>query len=302
MPELHVCLLGRFSMRCSDEHLVDLGTGKLQELLSYLLLHRHQPTVRETLASLLWENTTTESSKAYLRSALWKLQSTLHEHLRDVEDEILIANAGWVHWNPAFAVWLDVEVLERAYHVTEGVPGRCLDPQQVHMLEQAIALYSGDLLESYYQRWCLNRRERCRYHHLVLLDKTAAYYEARREYEKAMAFAESVLGFDRAREYTHRQLVRLKYLGGDRTGALRQYERCRAALREELDIAPSEQTQRLFESVRAGRAIGTQPVTVRAGGEANDVLEELLRGLAELKETQKRVCERLTALERSLRS
>jgi DNA-binding SARP family transcriptional activator len=41
--------------------------------------------------------------------------------------------------------------------------------------------------------------------------------------------------------------MRAYYMAGDRTMALRQYERCAAALAEELGVAPSTQTLMLYE-------------------------------------------------------
>jgi hypothetical protein len=44
--------------------------------------------------------------------------------------------------------------------------------------------------------------------------------------------------------------VSLHYLAGDRTGALRQYEHCIAALKEELGVNPSRHTVALCEQMR----------------------------------------------------
>ena len=56
------------------------------------------------------------------------------------------------------------------------------------------------------------------------------------EYEAGQNYGSIILGFDRARESTHRHLMQLYYLAGDRTGALRQYERCARALDAELGV------------------------------------------------------------------
>jgi hypothetical protein len=47
--------------------------------------------------------------------------------------------------------------------------------------------------------------------------------------------------------------MRLRYLAGDRTGALRQFERCAAALDSELDVLPSRATVHLYEQIRGDR-------------------------------------------------
>jgi DNA-binding SARP family transcriptional activator len=43
--------------------------------------------------------------------------------------------------------------------------------------------------------------------------------------------------------------MRLAYLAGDRTGALRQYERCFQALEEELSVRPGRRTEELHQQI-----------------------------------------------------
>jgi DNA-binding SARP family transcriptional activator len=66
-----------------------------------------------------------------------------------------------------------------------------------------------------------------------------------------LAYGAEILRRDRAYERTHRQMMRLHFMAGDRTQAIHQYERCKNALREELDVAPSQRTQELYEQIRA---------------------------------------------------
>jgi transcriptional activator len=46
-------------------------------------------------------------------------------------------------------------------------------------------------------------------------------------------------------------LMRMRYFAGDRAGALREFQRCEAALREELGVAPAKQTTELREQICA---------------------------------------------------
>jgi tetratricopeptide (TPR) repeat protein len=83
-----------------------------------------------------------------------------------------------------------------------------------------------------------------------MLDKLMGYCERHQDYAAGLDYGESILRYDRAREHTHRRLIRLHYLAGDRTEALRQYERCVMELREELDACPTEATTQLYEQIR----------------------------------------------------
>ena len=63
-------------------------------------------------------------------------------------------------------------------------------------------------------------------------------------------YAHHLLQYDKARERTHRRLMRLYYLANSRTAALRQFERCRAALAEELGVGPSNRTLALYHQIQ----------------------------------------------------
>ena len=87
------------------------------------------------------------------------------------------------------------------------------------------------------------------------------YCVAHQDYEAGQFYGGLLLQQDRAHERTHRQLMRLHYRAGDRTAALRQHERCRAALREELGVEPDRRTAALCEQIRADRLAAPTPST-----------------------------------------
>jgi DNA-binding SARP family transcriptional activator len=128
-------------------------------------------------------------------------------------------------------------------------------------------------LEGWYQDWCIYERERFQHMHLAMLDKLIDHCEAHHDYETGISYGTLVLRYDRARERTHRRLMRLHYLAGNRTEALRQYLRCAAALREELDVRPATSTMLLYEQIRADRlASGAAPPRLDTGKKASPSL------------------------------
>jgi len=130
------------------------------------------------------------------------------------------------------------------------VPGRDLDSRQVAALQSAVEVYRGDLLEGWYHDWCLYGRELLQNKYLMILDKLVGHSLSHQNYETGQRYGTLILRYDRARERTHRQLMRLFYLSGDRTGALRQYERCTSVLREDLGLQPDKRTRALYDEIR----------------------------------------------------
>lgn len=254
MSQLRISLFGKLSVRAGDQPVRGFELQKIQELLAYLLLYRNRLHHREKLADLLWPNNSTSQSKKYLRQTLWQIQSLLDQlHLQD--SHILQIDPSWLRVNGAAALWVDISEFEAAFELVKGQSGATLDGVQARTLRRAVQLYAGDLLEGWYQDWCIFERERFHNLYLAALDKLMGYCEARAEYEAGIAYGYQILRSDPARERTHRRLMRLIYLTGDRTGALRQYQRCAGILRAELDIAPSQRTAALYQQIQADQPL-----------------------------------------------
>jgi DNA-binding SARP family transcriptional activator len=306
MLTLSIHLFGKFSVDYEDQPLTGLDACKVQELFSYLLVRRNRPHPREALAAMLWGDVATDKSKKYLRQSLWRLQTALDAD--GMSAGILTAEHDWVQLNLRPGLWLDIEVFEYAFAAVKDQPGRELDAQTVAALREAVRLYRGDLLEGWYQDWCLFERERLQNIYLAMLYKLLSYCEAHEECEAGQFYGSLLLYHDRASERTHRHLMYLYYMAGDRTAALRQYERCVAALDEELGVRPDRRTVRLYEQIRAdGVVSGNSPATEHTPTAAPpldslpDVLSRLQRLQDTIAEMHARVQQDIRSVESSLR-
>lgn len=287
MPTLNIHLFGKFCVRRNGQILEGFDARKVQELFCYLLLHRDHSLPRETLASVLWPETTTALSKKSLRQALWQLQSALAPQSENPNEHILLVQPDWIQLNPSADLWLDVAAIEYASNIVQNIPGPELDTQKALMLQQAVQLYPGPLLEGWYNDWCILERERLQTIYLALLDKLMGYCEVHHDYETGLQYGMRIMCYDRARERTHRRLMRLHYLSGDRAAALRQFEQCTAALEDELGVRPSKHTVALYKQIQADQLTGTEfsatsPSITATLETASPILLEVLGRLTQL--------------------
>jgi DNA-binding SARP family transcriptional activator len=271
-----------------------LEASKDQELLSYLLIHRDRPHSREALASLLWADTSTEKSKKYLRQALWHLHAALNS---DNGNDVLVVDHDWLTLNPCSNLWTDVADFERAFSGAEGIAGRQLDTEKALALKDAVSLYNDDLLPGYYQDWILFERERLQNMYLLMLDKLIVYLQFRGEYEVAQGYAATILRYDPARERTHRQLMHLYSLAGDRTSALRQFERCAQALKQELGVRPERKTVELYERIKSDQMGHTESDNPSPTSPSSDILTRLKQLQAIVSGVQRRIQRDIKAIE-----
>lgn len=251
MTALRISLLGKPEAYLGPIAVDQLDGSRVEELFYYLLLNREQPRPRDVLAELFWPDQSSDRARSCLRKVLWQLQSTLDLLSDDAAEPLFLVDNNWVQVNPDYSLWLDVQVLEQVFLQVRDISPSDLSAEQTDSMKQAVHLYRGDLLDGWYVDWCFYERERFQYMYLTLLDKLMGYCEALGLYEQGAVYGVTILRYDRAHERTHRQLMRIFYLANDRTQALRQYERCVAALREELDVAPSKLTRALYEHIKA---------------------------------------------------
>jgi DNA-binding SARP family transcriptional activator len=250
MAEFRVRLFGKFSAERNGGFIEGMQARKVQELLSYLLIFRNHPQPREVICEVLWGNQPALKAKKNLRQALWRLQLALSNAANSHKPEIA-AESDWIQISPSASFRLDIAEFEQIFNAFNDKDPRDLTSKDFKGVRSAVSLYRGDLLEGWYHEWCLFERERFQVMHLTLLDKLVQYCERHGHYSVGLAYGTDILRHDHAYERTHRQMMRLYCMAGDRTQALHQYQRCVTALRNELDIEPSESTKQLYEEIRS---------------------------------------------------
>jgi DNA-binding SARP family transcriptional activator len=305
MSSIKVSLFGKLNIAYGEKRTY-IRARKVQELLIYLLIFRNHPQPRESLSEILWADQPAIISKRNLRQTLWHLQSAFKAFKNSSRLELLIDD-GWIHIRLPTNFWLDTAEFEEVFNQINHKPTRELSPEDFEAMQYAVDLYKGDLLEGWYQDWCVFERERFQMMNLLLLDKLVQYCEIHRKYDVGLVYGWQILRHDHAYERTHRQLMRLYSMSGDRTQALHQYERCVNALRDELGVEPSARTKQLYEQIQSD-TFGLPSFPREKAGSAMDeitpALQDVLKHFEQFSSTLKRmdsqVQQEIAALERML--
>ena len=275
---LAVHLFGRMRIRSNGSELPDLTCARARELLAFLLLHRDRAHRREAVADQLWGEAACADPRKTFRQALWRLQSSLAGWPTLVEP----LGGDWIQLDPAARPWVDVYRFEAAYEDLRNASRAEPAPPAWRRAEEALRLYADDLLEGSSWDWCVGPRERLRELYFLMADDVLDRYRAAGEYASGIRLGLEVLRRDPSRETTFRHLMQLHALAGDRTTALRQYERCVEALRDEFGVAPGQLTRVLFEAVRGDAAGGETLSGLRSAGDLVAPVSGVLRGLDQL--------------------
>ena len=115
---------------------------------------------------------------------------------------------------------------------------------------EAIDLYNGDFLpEDLYVPPIERKREELRRKYLDLLFKTARIYEYRRALSKAISYYRRAIQTDPLLESACQRLMILLSDKGKRNEALRVYEECKKALKNEIDSEPEQLTTAIYSKI-----------------------------------------------------
>jgi TolB-like protein len=234
MTLLHVRLLGGFECRSAAGDPIGFPTRKVRALMAYLAAVG-QAQRREKLAAMLWDERAETQARADLRKSLSRLRQALPEAAR----ASLVAEGEQVALRPDL-IEVDLALFERA--AADGTP---------ETLERAATLYAGPFLEGFagcgeeFDAWLSTERRRLDEILQQTLQRLLDHYVVTGAIDRAIQIALRLIAQDPLQESVHRALIRL-YMYQDRVGAaLDQYRRCRAALEEELGVAPDPETERL---------------------------------------------------------
>jgi DNA-binding SARP family transcriptional activator len=275
MSMLRVTLFGGVGIAHGDQAPETNATPSVRALLAYLLLFRHRYHHREALIGLFWGDYRQDRARGCLNTALWRLRQVLEPAGVPKGTYIVTTTAGEVGFSRTSRFWLDTAEFEDKTAGWLKSSMTSAGPEGVADLEAALSLYTGDLLEGFYDDWVLRERERLRCLYLRGLAYLMRCYGERAMHEEAAACGLQILRLDPLRESVHRELMRSYLKTGRRALAVRQYEMCRDILAAELGIPPMEETQALFaEALSSGRA-GARPAAEQDASSLIEVLADL---------------------------
>ena len=220
-------------------------------LLKILVTNYGKVVNRDELIELLWPSDAPKDAAKLLQIAVHYLRRGLGEtDSPKAETSFILTEPNGYAFNPASFHWLDARAFEtkaeEGFHFERQGRWR----EALLALQSAAQLYTGDYLEDdLYSDWSARRRTHLRDIYFDVLLTTARLLRSTGDHEAAIRPYRRLLELDPCLEDVHRDLMEALCRCGRRTEALRQFEACRRALREEFDVAPVIETETLYRSI-----------------------------------------------------
>jgi DNA-binding SARP family transcriptional activator/Tfp pilus assembly protein PilF len=256
MAMLKILLLGPFQAKIGQEPIDGFESARVRALLAYLAVEADQPHSRDTLAGLLWPERSNKTARKNLRQALSNLRKAIGDHER--QPPYLEITRETVQFSGSPDI-LDSAKFQNLIETVDRHPHRRVESCRycAGSLQQAVDLYRGDFLQGFFldgsaafQDWMLLKRERFHRQAVQALTVLTGFYEQRGEYDLALRCAYPQVEMDPWRELGYQSLMRLLALKGERGAALKQYEKCKIILEEELGVPPSPDTERIYQQIQ----------------------------------------------------
>jgi len=240
--------LGSFQLYLDDQ-LVDSWNGhKSVSVLKYLLLHHRSRVPKEVLFELFWPGYDPEACRRNLHQAIYSLRHTLRRFRPGVR--YLLFEDDCYFLNPEIGVWIDAEEFSERVGTGQRLEAAARMVEALAEYGKAVALYQGHLFEeSPYEDWASVERERLRSEYRLAAGRLVDDYIGRADCGAAIVLCQKTLSLDRCDEDAHRGLMSCYEAQGQRHLALRQFNVCADALREDFDLVPDEATVAMHDQL-----------------------------------------------------
>jgi WD40 repeat protein/DNA-binding SARP family transcriptional activator len=242
---LRIKLFGSPEVWLEEEKVAGFITVKSRALLFYLAM---KPGVhsRQTVATLLWPETTESRAAKNLRNALSNLRKLVGTHLDITRQTVAFKRES--------EYVLDVEqfsaLLERYRRGQEDIGD----------LETAVSLYTGDFLDGFhvplsvtYEDWLTSEREQLRQAALTALYSLGVWYAKQENIDASLKHVTHLLTLDYLSEKGQQLQMALLAQVGQRNKAIAHYQAFCLQLEADLSIIPLPETTQLYKEIESGR-------------------------------------------------
>jgi DNA-binding SARP family transcriptional activator len=237
--EVEIRLFGSLRVRRADGTDVEpheWSTGKTADLLRLLAVNGGKPVPVDTILEALWPRVDRTRGSASLRTALCQIRRVLRA-------DCITRHHEGMSLGPAL---IDVVTFARLAGDCRRLVGQGRWSDAVALAQEAEALYVGDLGAHDPSIDVLDaQRTALRELRLQLLMDAADASVHLQCYVDGVDFARRAIGIDPFSERAYRALIRSHAGAGEIHRAMDAYDRCRAALAEELGVEPAPQTRAL---------------------------------------------------------
>ena len=253
---LTVFTLGRFDVKKNTQSLSEAASNskKIWELFKFMMTHRQRSFTPESLMESLWSSEDYTDPRSTLRRQMHRLRQILGESPQKPEQQIIIFNNGYYHWNSGLEVLIDIDQFERCIQLGDTLKEDHPDKSLIHY-RKALSLYQGDYLsECIDQHWVFPIRNYYRRLYLNTVLSTIELLRVGAKFNEILQICEQAIQLDVYKEEFHLCYIEALLQQGERKQALKHYEHITGFFYQELGLKPSPALKAIYKRVLSTQA------------------------------------------------
>lgn len=217
-------------------------------LFTLFLVKRRTLLSKEEILAYLWPEDDQEFAERNFKSALYNLNKVLEPNREPWTPSHFIQRSGSTYYlNLAANLWFDVDEFMVSIEKAKTIEQVNLE-QTEDLISHALSFYQGDFLEGVtMDEWCLEEKEHLVIQYIKAAELLSKLKMEKGQYEKALEIADSILKKDKYWEGAYQIKIQCYKKLNNTVMATRTFNQCVQLLKEEMGIAPSSETVRLYQ-------------------------------------------------------
>jgi two-component SAPR family response regulator len=215
-------------------------TDSVRDLFFYFLLSP-RPLSKDEIGGTFWPDADPDTLKLRFKNNLYRLRHALGQDVILYENNVYFFNH---HQDYEY----DVEEFDS--HMSQAKVAGPVEDRIIH-LRAATKLWRGPFLQGVDAIWVWPERQRLEQECLEAFRQLAGLLRKEGERLAALQACKRALEVNPCLEDFHQLAMQLHAELGDRLAVIWQYQACRAALHDELELLPSEETEALYRHLTA---------------------------------------------------
>ncbi len=237
-PRLYFQALGSVRVVVNERQVTNAEwQAQVARDLFFCLLAHPNGLTKEAVGAIFWPESTPAQLKLQFKQTVYRLRRVLGQ-------DIVLLDQDRYHANRALDYEYDVEAFLEKLSQAQAATDRT---ERAGAYRAALDLYTGPYLPDIEGIWACPERVRLQQAFVGAALAVAESYLETGEYEAAVDYCQRVLAQDSCQEEAYRLIMRA-YAGlGNQAEVTRQFDRCRLALLQEVNVPLAPQTEELYK-------------------------------------------------------
>jgi len=247
--ELRIFTLGKVEIWVGDAPipLESWRTSRSLHMLPRIALGSRRSVLQERVAEDFWPGTTPDRSRRNLSQTLTDLRKALKGKGYEQADTLIERKHDQILLNPKLAVWVDLESFKEAAAKGDQCVKNGEVREAVTHFREAVNLVRDEFMVDCNLAWCEPVRRDLERQLLTVLESLAECCASAELYPEVEEIASRILAGDPCHQVAHRLLMETYVAQGKPEQAIRQFEKARVTLLNEMGIEPQTDLLRVHQ-------------------------------------------------------